>query len=326
MKVLLTGATGFIGSFLAEYLLEKGYQVRCLVRTSSNLRWIADLDVECHYGSLDDIESLKRGLNGVEYVFHLAGITKALKGTEFVQANYQGTKNLARAVIESKAKLKRFLFVSSQAAVGPSPTIEFLDETSVPKPMSAYGKSKLAAEQALNSVADQIPVTIVRPPVVFGPRDTDVLNYFKTLRIGLIPKLDGREKYVSLIYVKDLVRGILLAANRKVAVGKTYFLTAPRPYSWEKFGKLILQVMNKKGFRLNVPSILLDGMSLVAEGLSKVTGKASIFGKQRLAELKQDFWVISPHRAKTDLKFETKIPLEQGISETLSWYIENRWL
>lgn len=326
MKVLLTGATGFIGSFLAEFLLDKGYEVRCLVRTSSNLRWIADLDVECHYGSLDNIESLIRGLKDVDYVFHLAGLTKALKPEEFMKANEQGTKNLVRAVLESKKKLKRFVLVSSQAAAGPSPTIEPIDEQTPPSPVSAYGKSKLEAEKIVNSIKDRVPVTIIRPPAVYGPRDTDVLQFFKTVKTGLLPKFDGKEKYVSFIYVKDLVQGIFLAGTRKKGEGKIYFISSPRPYSWEKIGKTAQQVMQKKGFKVNIPSFLMDGLSFAADGLSKITGKAYIINRQRVVDIKQDFWVCSSKQAKTDLKFEAKTSLEQGIRETISWYKEKHWL
>ncbi len=326
MKVLLTGATGFIGSFLAEYLLKKRYEVRCLVRTSSNLRWIADLDVECRYGSLYNMESLNAALKDVDYIFHAAGLTKALKPYEFTEANELGTKNLVQAVLESGQKFKRFVLVSSQAAAGPSPDIEPIDETQTPNPVTAYGKSKLEAEKIVNSIKNRVPVTIVRPPAVYGPRDKDVLEFFKTVKLGLIPKFEGRVKYLSMIHVKDLVRGIFLAGTRKKAEGKTYFITSPRPYTWENIGVKALHFFKKKGIRVRIPSFLMDGLSLAADGLSRITGKASIISRERVIDMKQDFWVCSPRRAKEDFKFEAKISLEDGINETLTWYQKNHWL
>jgi len=326
MKVLLTGATGFIGSFLAEQLLEKGYEVRCLVRTSSNLQWIADLDIECHYGSLDDVDSLKRGLQEVDYVFHLAGLTKAMSADEFNEANVLGTKNLLQVILENNIKLKRFVFVSSQAAAGPSPTIEPIDEQTIPSPVTPYGRSKLDAEQLVLSVGKRIPVTIVRPPAVYGPRDKDVLEFFKAANFGMIPKLGGREKYVSMIHVRDLVRGIFLAGIRKKAEGKIYFLANPQPYSWETIAKITLRILQKKALRVPVPNILMDGISRITEGIGKITGTPSILNRQRVAELKQDYWVCSPKKAKTDFRFETKIDMEEGIKETIDWYKEKKWL
>ncbi len=326
MKVLLTGATGFVGSHLAEHLIKKGYEVRCLVRTSSNLRWIADLDVECHYGSVFNMQSLKSALKDVDYVFHAAGLTKALKPYEFTEVNETGTKNLVQAVLESDRKLKRFVFISSQAAVGPSPGIEPIDESHTPNPVTAYGRSKLEAEKIVNSIKDRVPVTIVRPPAVYGPRDKDVLEFFKTVKMGLIPKFEGKEKYVSMIHVQDLVRGIVLAGTRKKAEGKTYFITSPRPYTWDKIGVTALQYFKKKGIRINVPAFFINGLSFAADGLSRLTGKVSIVSRERVIDMKQDFWVCSPRRAKEDFKFEAKISLEDGINETLSWYQKNNWL
>ncbi len=326
MKALLTGATGFIGSFMAEHLLEKGYEVRCLVRTSSNLQWIADLDIQCYYGSLGDLDSLRRGLQDVDYVFHLAGLTKAMSRDEFNTANVLGTKNLLQVLLENNTKLKRFVFVSSQAAAGPSPTIEPINEQVIPAPITPYGTSKLEAEQLVLSASRRIPVTIVRPPAVYGPRDKDVLDFFKAANFGIIPKLGTRGKYVSLIHVRDLVRGIFLAGTRKKAENQIYFLANPQPYSWEKIAKVTLKILNKRALRVTVPHLLLDGLSRVTEEIGKITGKPSILNRQRVAELKQDYWVCSPKKAKTDFKFETKIDLEEGIKETIAWYKEKKWL
>lgn len=326
MKVLLTGATGFIGSFLAEYFLEKGYEVRCLVRTSSNLQWIADLDIECHYGSLEDPESLRRGLMDVDYVFHLAGLTKAISQDAFNRANVIGTKNLLQVILEHNIKLKRFVYISSQAAAGPSPTIEPIDEQSTPAPITPYGRSKLDAENLVLSVWKRIPFTIVRPPAVYGPRDKDVLEFFKAANLGVIPKLGANEKYVSLIHVKDLVRGIFLAGVRKKAENKIYFIANAQPYSWETIARITLQVLQKKALRIPVPNLVLDGLSRISEGISKITATPSILNRQRVAELKQEYWVCSPKKAKSDFKFEAKINLEDGIRETIAWYKEKKWL
>ncbi len=326
MKVLLTGATGFVGSHLAELLIDKGYDVRALVRRTSNMQWIRDLDMEFFYGSLDDPESLRNVGKEVDYVFHVAGVTKAADAITYVKGNYEATKNLVEEIIKEGRRIKRFVLVSSQAAAGPSPTLEPIDETAKPYPLTDYGHSKLLAEHYINKMADTLPVTIVRPPAVFGPRDRDVLDFFKTVKMGIIPRIGGAEKYVSLIYVKDLVRGIWLAGTRSKAKGKTYFIANPRPYSWGQMAELALRIFDKKGIQVRVPELLLKGVALVSEGWARFSGKETILNRQKVVEMKQDFWVCSPRRAKQDLRFEAKYSLEASFKETINWYREKGWL
>ncbi len=326
MRVLLTGATGFVGSHLTELLLHKGYEVRALIRRTSNMQWIRDLDLDCVYGSLDEVGSLKNAVKDVDYVFHVAGVTKAADAITYVRGNYETTKNLVEAIVTEGQKIKRFVLVSSQAAVGPSPTIEPIDENAKPYPLTDYGQSKLMAENYVRKMADKLPVTIVRPPAVFGPRDTDVLDFFKTVRFGIIPRIGGSEKYVSLIYVKDLVRGIWLAGTRTKAIGKTYFIANPRPYSWAQMAGLALKIFNKKGIQVRVPELFLQGVALVSESWARFSGQNTILNRQKVIEMKQNFWVCSPRLAKQDFRFEAKYSLEEAFKETITWYKEKGWL
>lgn len=326
MKVFLTGATGFVGSLLAEKLLEKGYEVRCLVRKQSNLRWIADLNIECHYGSLFDKDSLLRGIKDCEYVYHVAGTTKARTEKEYFDSNLGGVINLFDACVESGLPIKRFLHVSSQAAVGPSPTIVPIDETHPANPLTYYGRSKLAGEEYIRERMDKLPVTIVRPPAVYGQRDTDVLDFFKTVKNGIVPQLGGTEKYLSLIHVKDLVRGIIMAAESENTIGKTYFLTSRKPYSWEDVARTTLNVLGKKGIKVPVPVTLMRGVAMVSEGIAALTKKPTIVNNQKIIEMKQDYWTCSPEKAREEFGFESEISLEDGIRETLTWYKDHNWM
>jgi nucleoside-diphosphate-sugar epimerase len=326
MKVFMTGGTGFVGSFLAETLIKSGHEVRCLVRKESNLRWIADLDVDCYYGSLYDTDSLIRGMEGCGAVYHVAGVTKARTEDEYFRGNYEGTKNVIDAAFKHKRKLSRFIHVSSQAAVGPSPTLIPIDESHRANPLTFYGKSKWAAEEYVHSYIKKLPVTIVRPPAVYGPRDTDILEFFRTVKLGLIPQLGGADKYLSLIHVRDLVRGIMIAGEHEKSEGNTYFITSPEPYSWEEISRITLNILQKKGFRVPVPVPLIKSIAAVSEGIASLTKKPALVNKQKVIEMEQDFWTCSPNKAKKDLKFEAEISLENGIRETLIWYKEQKWL
>ena len=325
-KVFITGATGFVGSTLAELLLQNGYQVRCLVRRQSNLRWIADLDVECFYGSLTDKQSLIRGIQDCDFVYHSAGVTKAATEEDYYVGNHQGTKNLMDAFLESTNGIRRFIHISSQAAVGPSPTLIPIDETHPPNPLTYYGASKLAAEEALLRNKDNLNLTIIRPPAVYGPRDTDVLEFFKTVSKGIIPQLGGKNKYLSLIHVQDLARGILAAGESEKAIGEIYFITSPKPYSWEEVAETTLKILNKKGIKISVPLGLMRGIAAISEQIARLTKKPTIVNKQKVIEMEQDFWTCSPDKAKKELGFQADISLENGIRETIIWYKENKWM
>ncbi len=326
MNVFVTGASGFIGSFLTQKLVEQGHKVQALVMSKDPLQWIADLDVKCVFGDLRNTESLKNVLREAEYVYHLGGITKAYNGKDFYEVNYRGTRNLVDTLIKSGSHLKRFVYVSSQSAAGPSPTIEPIDENHPPQPISDYGKSKLAAENFLNEIKKEFPVTIIRPASVYGPRDSDILQFFRTVRWGVIPQVGLREKYLSLIHVQDLVDGMVRAAGLKKTLGRTYFLANNRPYSWEEVAKTILKTMGKRGVRIYIPEILLKGAATLSEAISRLRHKPAVVNRNKITEMKQNFWVCSPRRAERDFGFKTRFTLEEGIRETVEWYVQNKWL
>ncbi|NOX90404.1 MAG: NAD-dependent epimerase/dehydratase family protein [Calditrichaeota bacterium] len=326
MNVFLTGATGFIGSHLAEDLLDKGFNVRALLRTSSSLRWIADLKLDCYYANIFDSQSLLPGLKDVDIVIHSAGLTKALKNEDYYRVNFEGTKNLIDTIIENKLPLKRFVLISSQAAAGPASSMQPVTENDEPHPVSEYGKSKLMAEQYVLRQSDKLPVTIIRPPAVYGPRDTDVFQFFKTVKKGIIPKWQNRDKYLSFVYVKDLVKGIIIAAQHPKAEGQIYFIAEPRPHSWEELAREALKFFDKKALQVPVPLGLIKGIAFLSEQWSRVTHKPSIINQQKVAELLPDFWICSPKKIKEQLKFEAKTALSEGVKQTLQWYLDNQWL
>ena len=326
MNVLVTGASGFIGSFLTEELIKQGHTVYALVMSKDPLRWIADLNVKCIFGDLRKPDVLKNILTEIDYIYHLAGITKAVRKKDFYEVNFNGTRNLVETVLKSGADIKRFLYLSSQSAAGPSRSLEPVTEKDRPQPISEYGKSKLAAENYLNSVKKELPLTIIRPASVYGPRDQDILRFFKTVKWGIIPRLGYNERYLSLIHVRDLVNGVIRASGLKKTVGQTYFMANPRPYSWDDVAKTILNVMGKKGVRIVIPEALLSCAASIGQMISAVHRKPPVINKFKFSELKQYFWICSPRKAERDFGFKPRITLDEGIRETVEWYVQNQWL
>ncbi len=324
---LVTGANGFIGSHLVEALLRRGHHVRCLVRRTSDLRWLAGLGIELRYGSLDDFESLKDASRDVDYVYHLAGAVKALDPGEFYRHNTEGALYLARAALDAAPRLKRFLFASSQAAAGPA---ECLDqpvcEIDRCRPISDYGKSKLSAEQRLRELSGTLPLTIIRPPSVYGPRDTEVFMYFRWIDRGVALLPGFRTRYAHLIHVTDLIEGMIRAAGSDAARGKTYFLAEDRAHSWQEISAAIAQGLNKRPVKLHLPLFLAHFSAILAEAGAYVTNKPSTFTRQKIQEMSQSYWTVSAETARRDFGFACEYDLERGVAETARWYQDNGWL
>jgi len=326
MKVLLTGATGFIGSFLAEALLQKGYEVRSLVRSSSRLEWIDHLNMECYFGSLDNPGAIENSLPDVDYVFHVAGITKALHEKDFYEGNLRATKNLVDAILHSGIKIKRFVQISSQAAAGPSSSLEPVDELAQACPINWYGKSKLAAERYLLQYRHILPITIIRPPTVYGPRDKDVLLFFRTLRKGIVPLIGGKGRYLSIIYVRDLIEGTIMAAESEHTRDQTYFLAMERPVSMEEFGRVALDYLGRKALRMTVPLALVRGVSFLSDALGKALKYNPVLNNDRYLQMIPEYWICSARKAKQEFGFTANTNLQEGIAETIDWYVEHGWL
>lgn len=325
MKVLVTGGRGFIGSFLVEKLLETGYEVRCLLR-SEKPGWLAGLRYEWCPGDLSDGAALERAVDGVDYVFHVAALTKSHSKRILYQVNVGGTEQLLRAMRRMGTDPKRFVLISSQAAAGPSASGQPVTEADPPQPVSAYGMSKLKAEQIVTEFGSSIPFTIIRPPTVYGPRDVDVYQYFKYASRGWLPVLSGGPRYLSAVYVKDLVEGIVLAAENQSATGQTYFLCNDDFYSWEQFGEIVASVLGVKTRKMLIPVPLVYVVSLVFELAAKVSRRATLFNFDKFREFAATHWICSNAKAQQELNFQCHHSLEAGVRETALWYEKEGWL
>lgn len=320
MRVLVTGGTGFIGSHLVEALLNENYEVYCIVRNPSKLRFLKGLNVTIIQGDLSDKESLKKIEWHFDYVFNLSGITKAKSPEEFFQSNYIGTKNLVEIVSELNPSIKRFIHVSSLAAVGPCENGKPVNEQTEPTPVSEYGKSKLLGEKAVNFFKDKLPITIIRPPAVYGPRDSDFLTFFKMIKAGVVLYLT--EGIYSIIYIDDLIKGIIKATKAEEAIGEKFFIANKQPYNTKEIISAISKAIHKNPIKIKIPK----GISEFIIKVFQKFDKKSIINSDKLKELTQSCWVCSTEKAEQLLGFKAKTNLKEGMEWTANWYMENKWL
>ena len=332
MKAYITGGTGFIGSHLVERLVDQGYHVTCLIRKTSNLRWLSQLlntkssQVHVVMGDLHDTDILTQHVRDVDLVFHLAGLTKAPDTTTYDRVNAEGTEHLTKACLGAGASLDRFVYCSSLAAVGPSRDATPNTEDVTPQPLTDYGSSKLKGEMIVREYADRLPVTIIRPPAVYGPREADIFLFFQMINRGVIPILGDADKLLSLVHVKDLVAGIYTAAVFERAIGETYFLTDGDIHTWRGIERVIADALEKRPIQVKVPFFLLDFISIFTEIAAKITRQAPTLNRQKVQDLKQRFWICDSTKAQQELDYRPTYSLQNGIQETADWYRANGWL
>jgi nucleoside-diphosphate-sugar epimerase len=326
LKALVTGGTGFIGSHLTEALIRKGVQVRCLLRKTSDLKWLKGLPIEFVHGDCNDKTSLEKPVKGVDWVFHLAGVTKAIKEETYFEVNGLGTENLIDACLENNPRLQKFIYISSQVAAGPSLNECNKKESDACEPVSFYGRSKRMGEEMVLTHAHGLPVLILRPSAVYGPRDKDIFPFFKCLSRRIKPCPTGPDHHLSLCYVQDIVQGILLAVETQTKSGEIFFLSDGHDYRLREIGDIVAQAMGVTAFRIRVPKRMILGIACLSEYLSKFFGKPSLLNKDKAEEMIQKNWVCDIAKAKTVLGFEPKVPLSEGAKLTFKWYKEERWL
>ena len=327
MKILVTGATGFIGSHTADKLLEKGYTVRCIVRKTSNLRWLEGKNFELVEAALSNQKELEKATENVDYIYHIAGNTSAKNLEEYLQGNCQGTINLMEAALKNAPNLKRFLYVSSQTASGPANSATVPTTENMPmNPITDYGRSKKAAEEAVNSYSEKLPITIVRPPAVYGPRDTEIFDIFKMAKMGLNAYMGFNKKMLSLVHSEDLCEGIIAAAESENTVGKTYFVSSDEFYYWKDIYKIMKKCFGKSWtVSIYLPHFLVLTAGAISGFIGKLSPKPPVFNYQKGIDFIQQYWICSTENAAKDFGYKQKISLEKGIEETIKWYKEMGW-
>jgi nucleoside-diphosphate-sugar epimerase len=325
-RVLVTGANGFVGSHVVETLLTQGYQVRCLVRRTSDVTFIRHLPVEWAYGDVARDEGLEAACAGVDAVCHFAGVTKARDRETYFRANAVGTRHLLAACEQAAPRLRRFVYASSLAAAGPSPDGCHIDESHPPRPLTYYGQSKLQGEWFCQEWADRLPVVILRASVVYGPRERDIYFYFQMVSRGVKLLLGRGERRASLIFVQDLVSLTQRALEDDRAVGETYFAAEGQDHDWQEMSDLIGAALGKRAVRVVLPEGLLPAIAAFAAFQARLTGQPALLNDQKLVELSQRYWVCSAEKARRELGFEAQHDLATGVRLTAQWYRENDWL
>ena len=327
IKVLVTGATGFIGSHLVEALLTKGMSVRCLVRSRQHLRWLNGNQVELVEGDCTVPHSLDEAVRGVDLVYHVAGVMWATSDADFYRGNVEGTRNLLQACDRSAPGLQRFVLVSSQAAAGPSNGEVPRTEQDRAEPITPYGVSKLESEKVAISFKDRFSILILRPCSVYGPRDKAFLAYFRLVRRGFLLEFGhGRNREVSLCHVRDVVRGLIDSANSQVASGSVYFLADSKPYLWDEVEGMIQDALGVQARRLVVPAWLLVLLGTAGQVYGRATKKIVVLNKSRAAELMERRWGCDAGKARRELGFAPKTKINDGLLDVIRWYQQEHWL
>jgi len=324
-KALVTGANGFIGSHLAEELVRRGWEVSCLVRRPRGLGWIENLPVHLVRGDCREKPTLGPAVEGVDYVFHLAGVIDALEWEEYYQANVVGTRNLLEACAERNPGLRKFIHVSSISAAGPSEKGRVLTEDDPNRPVSDYGRSKLAAEEAVREFGQRIPFVIIRPPNVIGPRQKELREAIRLVKKRIKPLVGTGEPQTSLCYVRDVVEALILAAERPEADGRTYFLAYPRPYTWPEITDAVQAALGIRRILLKVPYRAQLLVAAASESFARLTGRKPKLTRASVRAARKSYWIYDGSRIKRELGFEPRTDLKEAVRQTIDWHKAHGW-
>jgi nucleoside-diphosphate-sugar epimerase len=323
-RVLVTGATGFIGSHLVDELLWKGYKVTALIRTNSDLRWLRGKGVEFMHGDLLEKGKLP-SLKGFSYIFHLGEETKAPHRRGLFRASQKGTERLIAATRKVQG-LKRFVYLSSQAVAGPSPPERYQTEEDPPSPVSPYGKSTLSGEEAVLNCRDKVPVTILRPCPIYGPRDAYLFEYFKVIARGHFPMLGNEPISLSFCYIEDLIQALMLSITRDHPSGEVFFISDGEKYALDFFADVVSSALQVKLRKIHIPLWAARFYAVAADGWGIVRRRPVLFHRGKRAQASQRNWVCDITKAKKMIGFRPRFRLEAGVKVTLRWYQEKGWL
>lgn len=344
-RILVTGASGFIGSTLVHQLGQLSQEfnagarpeVLALLRSTSSLEHLKGAQYGRVEGSVTDASALARALEGVDVVFHLAGVTAARTRDDYFKNNALGTRLLAEAAAQAKesgrAPLSKFIYVSSLAAGGPAESLNPKNESHPDRPVSFYGESKQAGELELLKFKDRFEISIVRPPVVYGPKDRGVFLFIQTVARNLMPLLGAKSpdghKYYSTIHSEDLVRGLIAlwaAPKGSIVSGDVFYLADDHYVTQRQLLETIAQALGKRPVSFTVPQFAIRAAANSMDWFGRLTGKATALNKDKVNELLPDYWICSNEKAKRAFGFEPRYDLATGMRQAVEWYRRNGWI
>lgn len=323
-KVLLTGASGFIGSRLRDTLLDAGADVLAIRRAGSP-EAKRGRSVEADYADKDGLKRLMED-EKPDYVFHVAGVTKGVTYEDFRKGNVMPTENLLEALRDSHPELRRFVHVSSLASYGPSTREKPHTEDAPRKPIEYYGESKLESEEAVEKMGDTLPWTIIRPSGVYGPGDVDYFELFKSVERGFNLFFGNRERIFSAVYVDDLIRATIDAAESENTRGKGYFVCDGLPITWEAFQEQIIRASGRKVRTLNLPEAIVHIAALGGELVTRIDKKPRLFNRQKARMGAQEAWTCRHDSLREDIGYSPEVMPEEGVKRALDWYRERAWV
>lgn len=360
-RILVTGATGFVGTHLVEALVGRGHAVRALVRATSDVRRLEALGVERVVGGLDDEVALRRAIAGVDVVFHLAAATSARDEAGYVRVNAEGTRRLVEAVVAERRAVcggrgevvggegagvgtgtgtgtgtgeggdggevrpRRLVYLSSLAAVGPALAGRVVGVSDAPRPLTAYGRSKLAGEAACLGAGGGLEVVVLRAPAVYGPGDRELLRVFRLASLGLLPVPTGPARPIQLVHVRDLAEALVRVGEAGRCSG-VFHVAEPRAYGWAELTELVARAVGRRGVRLPVPAAVVRGAAALSEWAAALGGRSTVFNREKARELLAPGWMCETEALRREVGFEASIPLAEGLAETAAWYRARRWL
>ena len=331
MKILITGASGFIGSFIVEEALKQGFETWAAVRKSSSKEYLQDERIHFIELNLSSKAQLIEQLrpHQFDYVVHAAGVTKCLNKADFRHINTEGTKNLVDALLDLQMPLKRFVFLSSLSVFGAIKEqlpYDEIREDDIPKPNTEYGRSKLEAERYIDSIGSRLPYIILRPTGVYGPREKDYFMMAKSIKQHIDFAVGYQRQDITFVYVTDVVQAVFLALE-KGETGRKYFLSDGQVYQSTTFSDLIHEELGRPWWlRITAPVWVLRVVTFFGEYIGHMTGKVTALNNDKYNILRQRNWRCDIEPARHELGFEPKVQLKEGVKTTIQWYKDHKWL
>ena len=331
MKILITGASGFIGSFIVEEALKQGFETWAAIRKSSSKEYLQDERIHFIELNLSSKAQLIEQLrpHQFDYVVHAAGVTKCLNKADFRHINTEGTRNLVDALLDLQMPLKRFVFLSSLSVFGAIKEqlpYDEIREDDTPKPNTEYGRSKLEAERYIDSIGSRLPYTILRPTGVYGPREKDYFMMAKSIKQHIDFAVGYQRQDITFVYVTDVVQAVFLALE-KGETGRKYFLSDGQVYQSTTFSDLIHEELGRPWWlRITAPVWVLRVVTFFGEYIGHMTGKVTALNNDKYNILRQRNWRCDIEPARRELGFEPKIQLKEGVKTTIRWYKDHKWL